>query len=88
MSYSSKPCRKEDSIQITPEEEKDLDLELLASKLEEKGYEKKLVTEKMAILKKEHKITVFPSGRILIKNTQDVEEAEDLVEGILGIIDD
>ncbi len=88
MSYTSKPCRKEDSIQITPEEEKNLDLKALTSKLEELGYEKKLATDNMAIVKKKHKITIFPSGRILIKNTQNEEEAEKIVEGILGIIDD
>lgn len=88
MGYTSKPCRKEDSYQIVSEDDMDLNLNNVASKLEEIGYEKKLATEKMAIMHKENKITIFPSGRVLIKNTQDEEKAESIADEIFGVIDE
>lgn len=71
----AKPCTSMKAINITPEERLDLDLEDVCECLSRKGYQIKRVTRFLALVKKDYDISIFPSGKIIVKDTNDKEEA-------------
>ena len=71
----AKPCTSMKGIVITPRERYDADLEELCECLAGRGYRIKRVTRFLALLSGEHDITIFPSGKIIVKDTSDREEA-------------
>ncbi len=71
----AKPCTSMKGIIVTPQERYDADLEELCECMVEKGYRIKRVTRFLALLRGKYDITVFPSGKIIVKDTSDKEEA-------------
>lgn len=71
----AKPCTSMKGIIVTPQEKYDADLEDLCECLAERGYRIKRVTRFLALLSGKYDITVFPSGKIIVKDTSDREEA-------------
>lgn len=71
----ARPCTSMKAINITPEEKYDIDMEELCECLAERGFQIKRVTRFLALVKKKYDISVFPSGKVIVKDTDDKEEA-------------
>ncbi|AIF68695.1 hypothetical protein PAP_01265 [Palaeococcus pacificus DY20341] len=84
----AKPCTSMKAINITPEEKLDVDLEELCECLAEKGYQIKRVTRFLALVKKTYDISLFPSGKIIVKDTDDAEEALKIAQEIYECMKD
>jgi|Deesub1362B_J571_1020462.scaffolds.fasta_scaffold00012_196 ArsR family metal-binding transcriptional regulator len=82
----AKPCTSMKAINITPEERYDIDLEELCECLAEKGYQIKKVTRFLALVKKTYDISLFPSGKIIVKDTDDKGEALKIAQEIYECI--
>ena len=80
----AKPCTSMKGIIVTPQEKYDADLEELCECLADKGYRIKRVTKFLALITKNYDITVFPSGKIIVKDTSDREEALEIAREIYG----
>ena len=86
MKYIAKPCRTERAYEVIPEKELNLDLDLVVEKLKNSGYTTVIRTPHIAIVKKEFEVSLYPSGRILIKKAESREIAEKIADEIYGVI--
>ncbi|HIH73251.1 MAG: Uncharacterized protein XD43_0005 [Thermococcales archaeon 44_46] len=82
----AKPCTTMKAINITPREKFDLDLEEVCECLAEKGYQIKRVTKFLALVRKTYDISIFPSGKIIVKETDNKEEALKIAQEIYECI--
>ncbi|MCD6559304.1 MAG: hypothetical protein J7K57_05465 [Palaeococcus sp.] len=83
----AKPCTSMKAINIIPEEKFDLDLEEVCECLARKGYQIKRVTRFLALVRKTYDISIFPSGKVIIKDTNDKEEALEIALEIYECMD-
>lgn len=81
-----KPCRTGAAFQGTPNKCKKIDLVKAEAVLKEKGYEIVLNTKNVLIVKSNYNISVFPSGRVLIKDIKDEKEACKQIEKVYKIL--
>ena len=51
-----------------------------SNKLKDKGYQLIAVTDYVMIVKKSHELTIFPSGRVIVKDIDDLQSAKVLIE--------
>ncbi len=57
-----------------------LNLKESSNKLKDKGYELIAVTDYVMIVKKDYEFTLFPTGRVLVKDIEDFSSAKVLIE--------
>jgi TATA-box binding protein (TBP) (component of TFIID and TFIIIB) len=57
-----------------------LNLTAISDKLRVKGYELIAVTDYVMVLRKGYELTVFPSGRVIVKDIDDLESAKAVIE--------
>lgn len=82
----AKPCTSMKAMNIIPQEKFDLDLEEVCECLAGKGYQIKRVTRFLALVRKGYDISIFPSGKIIVKETDDKEEALKIAHEIYDCI--
>ncbi len=82
--YLLKPCKGYAGYLSTTKERTKVDLKSLIGGLESQGYEV-LDVKHLLIAKKGVEVTIYPSGKLLVK-TDDEEEARKAVESIYEII--
>ncbi len=86
MRYVAKPCKTERAYEVIPETRMEIDAERMAEKLEDNGYSIIIKTPHIVVVRKEYEISVYPSGRILIKKVDDRKVAERIADEIYGVI--
>ena len=84
--YVGKPCRSKTAYEFLPKKLTKLNLEKLKEKLEKKATIE--VNSKLLIIMKlnNHTISLFPSGRILVRGERDENKAKQTAEEIIKII--
>jgi hypothetical protein len=50
---------------------------------ESKGYQLIAVTDYVMVVKRDYEFTIFPSGRVMIKDIEDMNAAQSLIEKLL-----
>ena len=85
MEFSAVDICGKDAYQITPKKKIEIDLHSLKNKL--KGFEVKYCDSILMILKYEDKaITVFPNGRMTIKNIKSKKDVIKIASEILSYV--
>ena len=80
-----KPCREKGSLEAVPKKERHLNLKKMQGLLLGIGYEVKVNTPFVLIVKREKEVSVFPSGRLLIKSS-DPDEVKRIAKEIYGLV--
>ncbi len=86
MRYVAKPCRTERAYEVIPEMKMNIEVEHIAERLERHGYSIVIKTPHIVVIRKEFEVSVYPSGRILIKKVDDKEVAEKIADEIYGVL--
>ncbi|MBN2127520.1 MAG: hypothetical protein JW703_03970 [Candidatus Diapherotrites archaeon] len=86
--FVPKPCRSSDSFQFVPKKEEKLDLMKISKILESKGVFIDFATEFLLSMKVNNKKTsLFRSGKIIIKEIDNEEDAKKIAEKVFSLID-
>jgi hypothetical protein len=80
-----KPCKEKGALEAIPKRERYFNLKRLLGILLSKGYELKVDTPFVLVVKKDKEISIFPSGRLLIKSS-DPEEVKKLAKEIYDLV--
>lgn len=84
--YTGKPCRTKTAYEFTPKKPIKLDLNKVAQQTNQVTTIE-VNTKLLLMLKKDQcMITIFPSGRILIRGERNEEKARRIVEKIVSTI--
>jgi hypothetical protein len=75
-----RPCSTKAAYEGILKRKADLNLAESSNKLKDKGYELIAVTDYVLVVKKGHELTIFPSGRVVAKDINDLESAKILIE--------
>ena len=81
-----KPCKEKGSLEILPKGERHFNLKKMQNLLISIGYTLKIYTPFVLIVTKEIEVSLFPSGRLLIKS-DDVEKVKKIGEEIYRLLD-
>jgi len=81
-----KPCKTGAAFQANLRKDLRLDLTKCEKTLKENGYEIVLNTRNVLIVKSKYNISIFPSGRVLVKDITDEDEACKQVEKVYKIL--
>lgn len=84
--YVAKPCKTDDAFEITPKKPMKVDTVKTAEKASKLGYEILINTPHVCILKKEKEVSIFSSGRLMIKQTKSDADAKRIAEELYKII--
>ena len=79
-----KPCQRCNSFVLKPKEEVNLDLEYIAVEIEKYSYETLAFTGSMLSIKKEWKVNIYSSGKIVIM-TKDLNRVENLAKELENV---
>jgi TATA-box binding protein (TBP) (component of TFIID and TFIIIB) len=79
-----KPCKTSIAFQSTLKKGT-LDLHKCESALRKAGYSIELSTKSLIVAKSKLSVSIFPSGRILVKDTTDEDEAKKIIEKIYSL---
>ena len=75
--YILKPCKSTASYEAIPKKQIKLDLDECEEKLKNCGYEVVCNAKVMLIVKKEHEVSIYPTGMMVIKsNKEDIARKE------------
>ena len=80
-----KPCKEKGSLEAVPKKERYLNLKKVQGILISNGYDVKISTPFVLIVKKEKEISVFPSGRLLVKSA-DPDEVKKIAKKIYELV--
>jgi ArsR family metal-binding transcriptional regulator len=86
VKFVSAPCRTSAAYEVKPDKNLRLILDDVAKKLSNEGYIPVVVTSHIAVFKKEYELTIFPSGRILIKKIEEKEIADRIAREIYEVL--
>ena len=84
--YSLMKCNTGKAIEAVPKEKTPLDLMSIKNKLEEKGAEIEISTPILLIAHLGLPVSVYRSGKIIVKNTYDKEEAKKTISKLFDLI--
>lgn len=84
--YIGTACTSSRSYYIVPKEEIRVNLELVSEKLEKIGWKITKKSKGILIASKNRTIAIFPSGKILIRDTVDEDIAKKIAEEVFPII--
>jgi ArsR family metal-binding transcriptional regulator len=79
-----KPCSTRAAFEGVLKRQTKLDLTDYSRALSNRGYELVAVTDYIIVAKKEYEFTIFPSGRVLVKDIDDPDLAKTLIEKLYG----
>lgn len=82
--YTIQPCKTTSAIECVPKKQLSLNLDKLEQNFKDKNYDV-LNVKVMLIVKKENEITVYKSGRLLIK-TDNKKIAKKCAKEVYGIL--
>jgi ArsR family metal-binding transcriptional regulator len=86
--FASKPCRSSDSFQFVSKKPVSLNLIKISKQLEEKGVFIDFTTEFLLSMKVNNKkVSLFRSGKIIIKEIDNEETAKQIAEKIFELIE-
>jgi len=80
-----KPCKEKGALEAIPKRERYFNLKRLLGVLLSKGYELKVDTPFVLVVQKEREISIFPSGRLLIKSS-DPKEVKRIAREIYDLV--
>ena len=80
-----KPCRDKGSLEALPKRERHFNLKKMQALLLGAGYEVKVSTPFVLIVQREKEVSVFPSGRLLVKSS-DPEEVKKIAKEIYDLM--
>jgi TATA-box binding protein (TBP) (component of TFIID and TFIIIB) len=75
-----RPCSTKAAYEGVLKRKVSLNLTESSNKLKDKGYELIAVTDYVMVVRKVRELTIFPSGRVIVKDTDDLESAKTLIE--------
>jgi ArsR family metal-binding transcriptional regulator len=75
-----RPCSTKAAYEGILKRKVNLNLIESSNKLKNKGYELIAVTDYVMVIKKNYELTVFPSGRVIVKDINDLESAKTVIE--------
>ncbi|WXG47474.1 MAG: hypothetical protein WED05_12575 [Candidatus Atabeyarchaeum deiterrae] len=78
-----RPCSTKAAFEAVLKRQVRINLTESSKELESKGYELIAVTDYVMVVKRDYEFTVFPSGRVLIKDIEDMNVAKSLIEKLL-----
>lgn len=78
--YVAKPCKSDNAFEIMPEKQMKIDTEKVAEAATKIGYEILIKTPHVCILKKGREVSIFASGRVIVKETKEEDEATKIAE--------
>jgi len=81
-----KPCKTGAAFQGTPKKNVKLDLSKYETILKQHGYEIILHTNDVLIVKSKYDISIFPSGRVLIKDVKSEKDARAELDKIFMLL--
>nr|MDO8099375.1 hypothetical protein [Candidatus Njordarchaeota archaeon] len=79
-----KPCSTRAAFEGIPKHQAKLNLTDRSRRLLDKGYELIAVTDYVIVAKKDYEFTIFPSGKVLVKDIDDPDLAKTLLETLYG----
>lgn len=86
--FASKPCRSSDSFQFVSNKSVSLNLIKISKQLESKGIFIDFATEFLLSMKvKNKKVSLFRSGKIIIKEVDNEETAKKIAEKVFSLIE-
>ncbi|WP_371807523.1 hypothetical protein [Thermococcus sp. CX2] len=85
---TTRPCTSMKAVTIVPEKKYRIDLRELCECLKKREYRVKKVTPFLAIVSREFEVSIFPSGRIIVRDTSDEKEALKIAREIYECIED
>jgi ArsR family metal-binding transcriptional regulator len=80
-----KPCRH-DAFEAVPKGRISLDLDEAEALLKERGYQILSNPKVMLVVKKDHEITVYPHGRLLMHPVKDRGTAEQVAKSLYAAL--
>ncbi len=82
--FTIKPCNSRTAFEFVPTKEVNLDLAKISKRLKAKKVFVEIETNYLLMLKLENKnMTLFKSGKIIVKETKEKEEAKNFAEKLL-----
>jgi TATA-box binding protein (TBP) (component of TFIID and TFIIIB) len=79
-----RPCSTRAAYEGVLKRQLRLNLNECSKTLQEKGYEVIALTDYVMVAKKEYEFTIFPSGRVLVKDVDSIELAKMAMEKLFG----
>jgi transcription termination factor Rho len=84
LMFIVRPCSTRAAYEGVPKRQMKLNLNECAKMLQDKGYEVIALTDYVMVVKREYEFTVFPSGKILVKDIDSIELAKTAIERLNG----
>jgi TATA-box binding protein (TBP) (component of TFIID and TFIIIB) len=75
-----RPCSTKAAYEGILTRKVNLNLSECSSILKDKGYELLAVTDYVMVVRKNYELTIFPSGRVVVKDINDLESAKTVIE--------
>jgi TATA-box binding protein (TBP) (component of TFIID and TFIIIB) len=75
-----RPCSTKAAYEGVLKRKVNLNLSECSCKLKAKGYELIAVTDYVMVVRKKYELTIFPSGRVIAKDVNDLESAKTVIE--------
>ena len=75
-----RPCSTKAAYEGILKRKANLNLSECSNKLRDKGYELLAVTDYVMVVRKDFELTLFPSGRVVVKDINDLESAKTVIE--------
>lgn len=75
-----RPCSTKAAYEGILKRKVNLNLAICSNKLKDKGYDLIAVTDYVMIVRKDYELTIFPSGRVIVKDIDDLLSAKNLIE--------
>ena len=83
--FTLKPCKSSAAFEMVPEKEVKIDLKEASETLVSCGFELVLNAKVILIVKKDFEVSIYPSGKLIIK-TDSKEVAENVANEVYGFI--
>ncbi len=74
------PCATKAAYEGILKRKVNLNLTEFSDKLKDRGYELIAVTDYVMVVRKGYEFTIFPSGRVIVKDIDDLESAKVVIE--------
>jgi hypothetical protein len=81
-----RPCKTGAAFEAILKKNVKLDLEKISKTLEENGYKILALTDYILMIRGDYELSIFPSGKVLIKDINDATLAEMIIEKIYKIL--
>lgn len=79
-----KPCSTRAAFEGVLKHQAKLNLTDYSKRLRDKGYELIAITDYVIVAKRDYEFTIFPSGKVLVKDIDDPDLAKTLLQRLYG----